>query len=634
MRYAESVSTATGGPIAALLRAGGIAVVLSAAALAAAAQTFTDVTEMAFGNLQGETAGGLVPTDFIGGVAVGDCDGDGLPDVYFTGANHAALFRNLGDGTFADITADAGILAQSGAGRGTSGAAFADVDNDGDLDLYVSGLSTARHYLYINDGHCHFTEEAVARGVAVNTAAIGRSVSFGDYDRDGYLDLYVAEFQSDTVNPDVMPPVGHLFHNRGAAAPGYFDDVTVSAGVAVDAVQGSEQGTFPFTARFADLDGDGWPDLAIISDFRESRLFWNDGGGHFTDGTVAAGVGTDEHGMGVVTGDFDGDGRLDLFVTSIFIDGLANATGNRLYHNDGQRSFSDATSAAGVRDGSWGWGTDAFDYDNDGDLDLIMTNGLHQSEGNRLYVGMDLGPIDITPFETDPLRVWRNDGSGTFSEVSQALGLVDDEVGQGIVAFDYDNDGDLDVLVVHLGDPPILFRNDGGNANHWIDIDLAARRSAPQGIGARVTLTPAGGAAPMVREVSASSTYLAQNGTGRVHFGLGPGAPVIDSIRIEWPSGIVQSVSGPPIDTLQRLTEPEGSCAPGPICDPTPTPAVCAGDCDRDGRVTIADVVTMVAIALDEAPVSQCPAGDTDRSGSIGIAEVIVAVAHALTGCP
>jgi hypothetical protein len=665
MRYAERVSRAKGGLVAAMLHAG-TAMALTASAMVASAQTFTDVTTMAFGDLS-DSAGGLVPTLFTGGVAVGDCDGDGLPDVYFTGSNHAALFRNLGNGTFADITVDAGIL-QSGAGQGTSGAAFADVDNDGDLDLYVSGLSMARHYLYINDGHCHFTEEAVPRGVAVNTGALGRSVSFGDYDRDGYLDVYVAEFQSDIVNPGVMPPVGHLFHNRGAAAPGYFDDVTASAGVAVDAVQGSQQGTFPFTARFADLDGDGWPDLAIISDFGESRLFWNDGDGHFTDGTAAAGVATDEHGMGAVTADLDGDGRLDLFVTSIFIDGLANATGNRLYRNDGQRRFSDVTSAAGVRNGMWGWGTDAFDYDNDGALDLIMTNGLHQSEGNRAYVRMDLGPIDITPFETDPVRVWHNDGVGAFSEVSQALGLVDPEVGQGIATFDYDNDGDLDVLIVHLGDPPKLFRNDGGNANHWVDIDLAARRSAPRGVGARVRVGLAGGAA-IVREVSASSTYLAQNGTGRVHIGLGPGAPVIDSIRIEWPSGIVQTVPGPPIDTLQHFTEPEDSCAPDTACEPTPTreatptrestptntpsvterptstatplasaappsaTAICAGDCDRDGQVSIADVVTMVAIALDQAPVSQCPAGDTDGSGAITIAEVIVAIAHALSGC-
>ena len=517
---------------------------------AAAAVTFTDVTATALPGLADSPGQEATPPAYSGGGTAGDCDGDGFADLYFTGAGHDVLYRNRGDGTFEDIT----VAANLGSAAAVRGAAFGDVDNDGDLDLYVTGWADARHFLYVNDGRCRFTEEATARNVAVGGRAIGRSPSFGDYDGDGYLDLYVTELQSDAINPGVPGPIGHLFRNRGKAGPGIFDETTVPTAIALDGVLGPQAGTFPFTARFTDFDRDGRPDLAIASDFRETRLFWNEGE-RFADGTVAGGVGSDEHARGATTADFDGDGRIDLFVTSILATGFANATGNRLLHNNGDRTFTDVTDAAGVRDAGWGWGTQAFDYDNDGDVDLVATNGAADDEGYRLYVQADLPGIDLVPFVNDPVRLWENDGSGVFAEVAAARGLSDQGLGQGVVTVDYDNDGDRDLLLLHDPAPPRLWRNDGGNANHWIAIDLDGVRAQRNGVGAVLRVTPRRGARPLVAEVSASSTYIAQDGTARLHFGLGAYAGPVRAIRIQWPSGRVQMMKNLAADQLHRVSE-------------------------------------------------------------------------------
>ena len=575
-----------------------LGVLLGSARDGAAQVVFTEVTATVLPGV--DTAPGRIaaPPDHAGGGAVGDCDGDGWPDVYLTGFAHDVLYRNRGDGTFEDVT----VAANLGYGQSTKGAAFGDVDNDGDLDLAVTGLGGPRHYLYINDGSCVFAEEGLARGAAFGSPSTGRSVSFGDYDRDGYLDLYLAEWQSEGMFPG-GGVVSHLFRNGGVTGPGYFTDVTLAAGVGLLGVEGSQDGTFPLTARFSDLDGDGWQDLVVVADFAESRLFWNDGDGTFTDGTDAAGAGTDEHGMGAVTADVDGDGLLDLFVTSIHADGFANATGNRLYRNEGGRVFSDVTETAGVREGFWGWGADAFDYDNDGDLDLIMVNGVENDAGIRALVEADIGPLDIQQFVTDPPRLWRNDGAGVFTEISAAAGIYEAGIGRGVVPFDYDGDGDLDVLVAHEGSPPLLFRNDGGNASHWIEVELVGLAAQRQGVGARVTLTPASGP-PLVQEVSASSTYVAQNGTARLHFGLGPGVPALDNVRVEWPSGTVQNQkSALPIDGVLRLTEN--------VTDPADAKAECILALNKAGERLAKTIGARLLGCVKAATRGSLPAGQS-----------------------
>ncbi len=270
-----------------------------------------------------------------GGAAVADVDGDGDLDLFVTRLDaHDLLFRNDGNGTFTDVTVASGLAAFN---FQSNGAGFGDIDNDGDPDLVVVTIgdfddpTNLRNYLFLNDGSGVFSEAAVARGTDATsvTSRTVWSVNFGDYDRDGWLDLHTTYWAFGAAN-------SRLLRNRGAAQPGFFDDTTVAAGVEMP-------GVFAFASTFTDLDGDAWPDLAVAADFGTSRLFWNNGDGSFTDGTVAAGVGTDENGMGSTFGDYDADGDLDWFVTSIRDPAETcetgpcawGYTGNRLYRNDG-----------------------------------------------------------------------------------------------------------------------------------------------------------------------------------------------------------------------------------------------------------------------------------------------------------
>lgn len=514
---------------------------------AAAADTpvFTDVT-LAAGITHVQHGIWSPPSEDLqiylsGGAAVGDVDGDGWEDLYVTRYDAPdILYRNSGDGTFEDVTIPSGL----GANLPTTGAAFADVDNDGDQDLYVTTLNDTRNYLYINDGAGHFSEEAASRGASVDTSIPheGFSVTFGDYDRDGWLDIHTTEQRS---------PSGYchsrLLRNQGPAAPGHFSDETVAAGVDFCAIPGlpDSPGLPPgaayvaaFTSSFADFDGDGWLDLAVAADWGTSRLFWNNRDGTFSDGTEAAGVGTDDNGMGSAIGDWDGDGDLDWFVTAIYdpegtLAGSgwnAGTGGNRLYRNEGGRRFTDATDLAGVRDGGWGWGAVFLDYDNDGDVDLAMTNGQ---------------VFPTVPFEdafnADPTRLWRNDGSGTMTEVSGVLGLDDTAAGKGMLRFDYDKDGDLDLFVAVNGAMPILYRNDGGSDNDWLRVKV---QGAPGfnagGVGAVVTLQSIPGGPIQMRQIGGTSHYLGRS--ERVaHFGLGNHSGPIHRITVSWP-GIGRSV--------------------------------------------------------------------------------------------
>ena len=446
--------------------------------------TFEDVTDtMGVSYRQKDEEVFLFQEPMTGGAAAGDYDRDGWVDLFVTRHDDPPiLFKNEDGLTFADVTEAAGLSAAQP--TGSNGAAWGDVDNDGDLDLYVTAYESLRYFLYINDGNGNFTEEGNERGASLvsDDPHYGQSAAFGDYDRDGFLDIHLTEWRVDvfTQNPNGTPSHNRLLRNLGKANPGHFTDVTEEAGVSVDHIEGDGgPGSWGFTSRFSDLDGDGWPDLAIAADWEESVLFWNNGDGTFSDGTLEAAVSKEDNGMGATTADFNGDGLMDWFVTSIFRPGYPPHTGNRMYYNNGDRTFTDATDSADVRNGFFGWGTSALDYDNDGDQDLVETNGFYPSDAP-----------EAVHFASTPLRLWDNSGSGIFSEISASVGLTNYFQGRGLLTFDYDRDGDLDIFVVNHVWRPVLYRNDGGNAKAWLRIRTIGTLSNRDGIGALITVIP------------------------------------------------------------------------------------------------------------------------------------------------
>lgn len=468
---------------------------------------------------------------FGGGAAAGDFDGDGLVDLVFARLNeNDILYRNLGNGTFEPRVESAGFNVPTY----TNGVVSGDVDSDGDLDLYMTSVGYTRNYLYLNNGNGYFTDAGTSNPAVLANGVMrsGQGASFGDYDNDGHLDLVTGDWGNLVANSQ-----SRLFRNLGAAQPGGFEDVTVASGINVY----RKERTYRYAPRFVDLDRDGHTDLTFAADFQTSQLFWNNGDGTFTDGTIPAGVGTDQNGMGTTFGDYDADGDLDWFITNITNDPEHPGPfggWNRLYRNEGDRHFTDATQAAGVRDSRFSWGTTFFDYDNDGDLDLSATNGYNGA-----------GWID------DQTVLWQNN-DGAFTNVSTAAGITDTQQGRGLVHLDYDNDGDLDLLVVNNAAAPILYRNDGGNDNHYLRIKPQGTISNRDGIGAWITVTPdlANPDEKLVWEIDGGSSFVSQS-ERTAHFGLGASDEPVDLVTIEWSSGIVQRLYDVPVDQTLLVIE-------------------------------------------------------------------------------
>lgn len=470
------------------------------------------------------------PQRMTGGAAVGDYDNDGWDDLFVTRYRQSSiLFRNNGDGTFTDVTETSGITLVDYAN--TPG--WFDIEHDGDLDLMVVTTGGLRNYLFVNDGTGFFTEEAEARGIADNkgTVHLQYGIAFGDYDGDGWTDVFTTEWGSHTVLKPSDVPHSRLFKNRGAGYPGHFVDMTMRANVDLRGLE-EEGKLWGFAPAFTDLDLDGRPDLAVVGDFGAEFLLWNNGDGTFADGTDAAGVGTSENGMGSAFGDYDLDGDLDWFVTSIHDPNNTcetlgcnwGSTGNRFYRNDGNRVFTDVTDLLGVREGWWGWGTVFLDVENDTDLDLVMTNGV-EFPGSASALG---------PFTADPMCFWLFDESTFYVEKAQELGTSNNEDGKGMLTFDYDRDGDQDLFVVNNSSTPFLYRNNiSGNA--WLRIRFEADGKPYDLLNAKVWVTPVEGGPVLYRETGVSSHFLGQS-ERTLHFGLGATPPeLMHQVEVEFP---------------------------------------------------------------------------------------------------
>lgn len=456
------------------------------------------------------------PERSIGSVAVGDYDADGWPDIYMARIDGPDwLLQNQGDGTFTDVWAGSGI-----GDHITGGSAWVDVEGDGDLDLLLTVLAENRNFLYLNDGLGNFTEDAIARGFALDTGGVhvGTSIGVGDYDLDGYLDVFVGEWrETDELGPG--EDHNRLLHNMGAAMPGHFEDVTAAMGIDLQniaALYGTNAGAFVFAPAFVDLDGDRWPELALTADWRTSRLYANDTVGGFIDVTDSAMVGTDQAGMGATFADYDGDGDLDWFASSVNWPAFGY-TGNRMYRNDGNLVFSDATDTLGVRDAGWGWGASMFDADLDGDVDLAVTGGFH----NAMFGGQ-------------PSYVWENDGPGPWPDVTVAAGIDFARQGRGLTTIDYDRDGDLDLLIHSNTEMPALYRNDA-DIGSWLEVRTEGGPGNTEGIGAEVRVQVVDGGPIQVRHIGVSSHYLGQ-AEAAAYFGLGWGSEPVFQVEVYWPA--------------------------------------------------------------------------------------------------
>jgi hypothetical protein len=509
-----------------------------------------------------------------GGIGLFDCDNDGKLDIVMVNGSTVDRYKQGGDLLvtlwhqdadlkFTDITEKAG-LTRKGWGMGV---AVADFDNDGNLDLFVTGYGG--NALYRNNGNCTFedvTDKAGVRGGGFSTGA-----AWADYDRDGNVDLFVSRYVHVDMNdlpvfgstkfcqfkgaPVQCGPWGMegetdlLYHNRG---DGTFEEVSKKAGV------NDPEKYYGLGVTWGDYDNDGWPDLFVADDATPNHLYHNNHDGTFTDDAMVGGIAMNSEGqalgsMGVTWGDYDHSGYLSMFITE-FAD-----QPNTLYHNLGPRGFEDVAMQSHLGQPSLplvGWGTTFFDMDNDGWPDLFVANG-------HVYPQMDT--VKGSAAYAEPMLLHRNLRNGTFEEVSKAAGIADMPLKsrRGAAFGDIANNGNIDIVVLNVGESPSLLLNTNKSPNHCVLFHLVGTKSNRAAIGARVTVQAGG--MTQFDEVHGGSSYLSQNDL-RLHFGLGP-ATKIDSIEVRWPTGKTDRFKNMAADKIYTIVEEQGIKNSAPFND-------------------------------------------------------------------
>jgi hypothetical protein len=513
-----------------------------------------------------------------GGCAFFDYDNDGWMDIFILGGRRLEgippgasnrLYRNNRDGTFTDVTKAAGLMDAAWA----VGVCVGDYNNDGFEDLYVTYYGQNR--LYRNNGDSTFTDVTAQAGLGSNTILFGSGSTFVDYNRDGWLDLFVSNyadvdlatmpkpslerpncnFEGVAVNcgPSGLPlPTHALYRNNG---DGTFTDVSKQSGVA------AMRGSYGLTAAAFDVDEDGWPDIFVACDSTPSLLLMNNHDGTFREEALLRGValsdnGKEMAGMGVGVGDYDCDGRLDLVCTHY----MNQPSG--LYHNVGKGYFEDVTSQAGIiRERRFvSWGTGLLDLDNDGNPDIFIVTGQVYPELEAVFAKYP---------RRGPRILFRNQGNGTFLQLTDEAGPAIDarHVSRGCAFGDFDNDGDLDIVIMNQNEPPTLLRNDAPPGNRWIKIRLQGTKSNRSAIGSRVVVRYGG--KTQVQELMSQSSYVSSNDP-RLHFGLGS-VEFVD-IEVRWPLGAVEVHKNVAVNQLITLREGSGAIKAERLVPASPVP--------------------------------------------------------------
>lgn len=517
-------------------------------------------------------------------VSVVDFDRDGWDDLYVTNsgegsANH--LYRNRHDGTFEDVAAAMGVADVNQPGTGVSmGAVWGDYDNDGYEDLFI--YKWGRPELFRNDAGKKFTRVTDQAGLPKWVNA--NSAVWLDYDRDGKLDLFLGGYYDEKIDlwhlksTRIMPESfeyarnggrKYLLRNRGESAggpPGTFEDVTAQAGL--------NTRRWALAVAAADLRGTGYPDLVIANDYGVSEYFANEGGKRFREIGREAGIGErPKSGMNVALGDVLNQGKSAIYISNISEEGVL-IQGNNLWVPMGKNSdevpyYANMADGMGVELGGWSFGAQFGDLNNDGHLDLFLTNGYISASKDRSYwydfakvAGGNTAIISDAknwpPIEDMSLsgyqrkRVWLNDGTGRFVDVAPMVGVTETHDGRAVAMADFWNRGVLDVAVAHQKGPLLLYKNHVAPENRWIEFELEGARSNRSAIGAAVSVFWNG--QQQVQYVAGASGFCAQN-ERRLHFGLGKN-PSVDKVVIRWPSGQEQTLTAPTVGQLHQIKEP------------------------------------------------------------------------------